>query len=272
MNKLVKRTIIVNLAILLPSQTLCIADENRNVRIMVNGQPTEYNDTYISDDCTMIDYNDLGKIIENYVKWNVDTYEIEIVRSLSDSIFLKISDSKIIKENGEIISVEKSAEIKDGKMYVPLRAMCEACGASVQWNENDYTVDINTRKPFEILEDTISLDLPINVIKIGKTYYDFCYHGVLYIVTAEVLNIKSSGDMKTDAENNGYTIIGDDYISFKDIECIQLSPIDEGFDEYYWLKTKNGLLIGVRFILAQYADKIDHESVLEILETAQILK
>lgn len=102
------------------------------------------------------------------VGWNNDT-RTAIVEKDGIKVEVPVGQSYIIK-NGQQIKNDTAAIIKDGKTYLPIRAVLEAFGANVGWDNAIQTVTV-TKSPLEILKihfidvgqaDCILIELPNN--------------------------------------------------------------------------------------------------------------
>ena len=93
-------------------------------------------------------------------------------------------------KNGQKISNDTAAIIKDGKTYLPIRAVLEAFGASVGWDGATQTVTV-TKEPLEEIKvhfidvgqaDSIFIELPNNIeILIDAGNRDDAYTIINYI-------------------------------------------------------------------------------------------
>jgi hypothetical protein len=78
----------------------------------------------------------------NLVKWDSDTKSAEITYGDTTVKFTADSNSMIVngQELTQLMENGAKAEIKDGRMYVPFRALATAIGAEVDWDGETKTV------------------------------------------------------------------------------------------------------------------------------------
>lgn len=100
------------------------------------------------------------------VGWNNDT-RTAIVENDGIKVEVPVGQSYIIK-NGKQIKNDTAAIIKDGKTYLPIRAVLEAFGANVGWDSSTQTVTVSKLKDLTIhfidvgQADCILIELPNN--------------------------------------------------------------------------------------------------------------
>lgn len=76
------------------------------------------------------------------VSWNQDT---QTATAEKDTIKVEVPiGQKFIYKNSEMISNDTAAIIKDNKTYLPIRAVFQAFGANIRWNESTQTVMVST--------------------------------------------------------------------------------------------------------------------------------
>ncbi len=78
------------------------------------------------------------------VDWNEETNTVIVKK---DDIIVEVPIGKnFIVCNGRMIDTDSSALIKEGRTYLPIRAVLEAFGAKIEWNSEDNKISI---KPIE---------------------------------------------------------------------------------------------------------------------------
>jgi hypothetical protein len=81
------------------------------------------------------------------VQWDSNTKTAEItygdttVKFTADSNAIVVNDLEL----AQLMANGAKAEIKDGRMYVPFRALAEAIGAEVDWDGETKTVTFTSR-------------------------------------------------------------------------------------------------------------------------------
>lgn len=107
------------------------ADFSSNVRIKVNGALYS-EDAFIYKSVTYVGIRQFSvKLGASSVSWDNKTRTATVV---APSLTVKAqSGTSYMEANGRYLWLEKGIIIKDGTMYVPIRAICKAFGYSVEW-------------------------------------------------------------------------------------------------------------------------------------------
>lgn len=108
-----------------------------------------FNDTYLNFDQppiiqngrTLVPLRTIFEAMGASVDWNEATQTVTAVRG-SDSVSLTIG-SNVMMKNGSAVSLDVPAQIVNSRTLVPARAIAEAFGAFVGWDEPTRTVVIN---------------------------------------------------------------------------------------------------------------------------------
>ncbi len=118
------------------------ADEKTNeITIRVNGgKITTDAPAYIKAGRTMVPLRAIFEALGAAVSWDDATKTVTGARA-GEKITLTIGDNKLYK-NGEKIILDTPAEINMGRTMVPVRAVSEAFGAAVLWDDAYKTVRI----------------------------------------------------------------------------------------------------------------------------------
>ena len=95
------------------------------------------------------------------VKWD-DTSKTAIVEKDGIKVEVPVGKSYVIKD-GQQIKNDTAAIIKDGKTYLPIRAVLECFGASVGWDSATQTVTVSKNGKVVALDD-----LKIHFIDVGQ--------------------------------------------------------------------------------------------------------
>ncbi len=74
------------------------------------------------------------------VEWNAET-ETAILKKGDIVVEIPVGKSHILV-NGELIETDTESINKDGRVYLPIRAVVESFGSEVQWNQETQTVNI----------------------------------------------------------------------------------------------------------------------------------
>ncbi|MDD4299014.1 MAG: stalk domain-containing protein, partial [Bacilli bacterium] len=122
---------------------LAMAETKNNIAITINDEHVEFNDNL---GYPFIDSNNRSLVpfrvtLEKFgakVSWD-NTNKIAIAEKYGYKVEVPIGKSYISKD-GERIEIDTSAQIIDGRTYLPIRAVFEAFGAKVSWDNDNGTV------------------------------------------------------------------------------------------------------------------------------------
>lgn len=101
---------------------------------------------------TMVPIRALGEALGAKVLWNGDIKTVTIVKN--DTVLQFVLDNPNYYVNSQRFTADTAPVLKDGRVYVPLRAGAEAFGKNVYWN-NDYQMIVigQKEKPFNSCHD-----------------------------------------------------------------------------------------------------------------------
>jgi hypothetical protein len=210
-----------------------------SVNISIEEELVEFNKEY---GIPFIDENNRTQVpfratMETYgaeVDWNNDT-RTAIAEKEGIVVEVPIGEDYIIKD-GNIIKNDTSALIKDGRTYLPIRAVLEAFGADVGWNNETRTVLVdkkpsseNNFKGFTLLEvdggDLSGYREPNVVVDIGfgdREYWAFTNeYGQLVKVVADEIVLQ-------DEETEDVLDSGRYYYDEAKVPGTESSKLDEG--------------------------------------------
>ncbi len=164
-------SLFVVLCIVLSAVPVMAADEV--ITLKVNGIVVE-TDTppYIRNDRTMVPMRAIFEALGAIVTWNDDTKTARGVKG-ETTVEITVGENLIYK-NGEATLLDCAAEIVNGRTMVPVRAIGEAFGATVTWDNDNRTVNIFTEtKVIRIGTHAIYEDDPhYTDPKTGERYMD----------------------------------------------------------------------------------------------------
>ncbi|MGN0135578.1 stalk domain-containing protein [Anaerotignum sp.] len=112
-----------------------------SIRITLNDQAVSFDEApFIENDRVLVPVRGILESLGYTVHWQEHT---QTVLALSDDVTISLSiNSKTALVNGESVSVDAPAKIKNGRTYVPLRFLAEYSGAEVNWDSRTSTVSI----------------------------------------------------------------------------------------------------------------------------------
>lgn len=127
-----------------------------SVSVMIDGIPVAFNEStgYPFVDSANRTQVPLRAAMETYgckVDW-ISQYNMVYVSKDGTHVSLIIG-SNYIKVNGKDIPIDTAAIIKNNRTYIPVRAVLEAFGATVTWNQYAQTVSVTS--PNEVPENQI---------------------------------------------------------------------------------------------------------------------
>lgn len=122
------------------------AKENPGSAVYFNGGLMDFENALITEEgCTMVAVREFSEQIGFEVTWNGEKKEVEAYKE-GITLKLQIDNNNILAEkDGESYYVQSviAPKIIDSVTYVPLRALSEAFGAEVIWEETTNIIRIN---------------------------------------------------------------------------------------------------------------------------------
>ncbi len=128
------------LFLLIISMISCVpaAAEEIPIKLIVDNQMIR-TDTVTVNDSTMVPLRALMESIDSQVKWEDATQEIDVIRQ-DKQVHLQIGNSVMQTPEGEVTLLAQPILHNGDTTYVPLRAICEAFGLTVDWDEGTKTI------------------------------------------------------------------------------------------------------------------------------------
>ncbi len=152
--------------------------EARQPDVYVDGEIVEFADqnAYITDEGrTLVPARGVFEAMDCMVLWNAENYTVTVSNeSLKKEILLTIdgADMKVVTDGKEETkTLDVPAKLMNNRTMIPLRAVSEALGCDVGWNDEEYRVDIEKveikeeKKP---LTSKIYLKTPATGVKVGE--------------------------------------------------------------------------------------------------------
>jgi uncharacterized protein YkwD len=104
-----------------------------DILVYLNGVRRAYNPApFIKNDRALVPVRSICEELGAVVKWNPETYKVEIVKE--DSIITFNIGSRKAMVNNRSVDIDVPAEIHQDKTFVPLRFVSEVLGYSVDWD------------------------------------------------------------------------------------------------------------------------------------------
>jgi len=205
-----KRVAIILLALVTVVSTLSMQVFAENeIKVLLDGQELIFDvPPQLIDNRTMVPMRKIFEAMGANVDWNGD---IQTVTATKDDITVIMQiDNKVIKVNGENITLDVPPKLVDSRTLVPARAVAESLNAKVEWDGETSTVIIKYKTLQN--EDT---DMKINeiwnveekeefVIEMAQYIAEKCEYGdkmeilneeqrVLYITQALEMEVNNGG-------------------------------------------------------------------------------
>ncbi len=126
------------------SQAIQSSGENNpgSINILVNGQPLQSDVTPFinADGRTMLPIRAIAEALGADVQWDESTQTATLI--LGDKTVKVTIGQNSILVNGSPVAMDTVAAVKDGRTVLPVRAVGEALGAQIGWDEQTKTVSI----------------------------------------------------------------------------------------------------------------------------------
>ena len=125
-------------------------------RIMIDNEYLSFTDAqpFIENDRTLIPMRAVFEALNADIFWDEDTRTVIAQRQEGEAstvVTLQADSTRAFVKKGdaqvEEIGLDVPAKIVDDRTYVPLRFVAEALNEEVLWDNEAYTVIINTAKP-----------------------------------------------------------------------------------------------------------------------------
>lgn len=117
----------------------------KQVKVTVDGKAVTFKDAqpYIdANQRTLVPIAFIAQALGANVVWDADNFKV-IIDKGEDIIVLKIGSNKV-DVNGNTVTIDTAAALKDSRTFVPLAFISECLGANVQWEAATWTVIITT--------------------------------------------------------------------------------------------------------------------------------
>lgn len=113
---------------------------NSQIKIIVNDKElTPDPAPYVENSRTMVPLRFISEALGQKVDWDAKQKKVTIGENLA---ILTINSDEIVGKD-KTIKIESPAVVKEGRTFVPLRAVAEILGAKVSWDGPSKTVKIN---------------------------------------------------------------------------------------------------------------------------------
>lgn len=232
----------------------CAFSPSSEISVLLDGEKVAFDvEPQIIDGRTMVPLRKIFEEIGAAVKWNGDTRTVS-ARKGSKTVTLEINSSEMQIEKGglgsgensetgleagnaasekaetETVQLDVPAQIVSGRTLVPTRAVSEAFGLSVDWNEKNQTVSITSQENDNSWKENTGT---INLSNLSCT-------GSGVEVSGSQISITEGGDFTVEGTLNGGNIVVNTEdrvklrlngaaITAEDEPCIYIENADKAF-------------------------------------------
>ena len=172
------------------------------IRVFVNGNRVELEQSpVIIDNRVLVPARGVFEAMDFYVDWNENTQTV-LISNRIDEVIIDVRNGQVISIRNGIMApldVDVPAQIINGRIMLPLRALSEAVGASVGWNSENRVASITShrRRPLPGERNMLAIPLPRFV-----AFFAVSENTVVEINTIREYNVTDSDVFSTWAELN----------------------------------------------------------------------
>lgn len=111
-------------------------------KVYLNKEKVRFSDAYpfIENGRTLVPLRAVFEMLGAEVSWDNDTSTVTVKKD--DKIISMAVGNKMIKVNNEESTIDASPKLIDDRVFIPLRAFSESLGLEVNWNEEEYIIDL----------------------------------------------------------------------------------------------------------------------------------
>ncbi|MGN1319021.1 MAG: copper amine oxidase N-terminal domain-containing protein [Lachnospirales bacterium] len=203
---------------------------SKNVSVTLNGELVEFDNAYptVVNNRTLIPLRGLFEKMGYEIGWDANL-KAAILTKGGSKISIR-SEKKYIIVNNIQKSIDVPAQIINGWMMIPLRAVADATGAEVKWNANSKVAEIITNSGAEY---ALQLD---GYVK----QYKEAIEPLSYIdETISQLNTLNSDDSRTNIKKTGEMLEKSKELIINAINDIEDIDCGEKFEEFEKLAIEN---------------------------------
>ena len=237
--------------------------EQPTIKVVLDGNYIQFDvQPQLINDRTMVPVRAIFEALDATVDWDDTTRTVTSTKG-DTKISLSIDDNTLYK-NEDTITLDVPAKLIDKRTLVPVRAISEAYGCYVDWNEGTNTV--------VIISDLSTVEvLKVNDESVSAGYFNYCMYNV------EINLSQSIGAPLEDMEKMWNSALGDvtfgEYIIKTCIENVTLvkSVVSEAKKQGINLSDadKQDVETALLSFRANYPDTAEYKSVLDVLGTTE---
>lgn len=162
--RFIKKNITIFLSLLLLGSSLTTVMANNDIKLKIDGQQINFDvPPQMINNRTMVPLRAIFENLGATVDWNADT---QTITSTKENITINLTiDNPIMYVNGQAVTLDSPGCLVEGRTLVPVRAISEAFGTTVDWNADDRTVSVITK---EIPIEQLTFDNGKDTITVGE--------------------------------------------------------------------------------------------------------
>lgn len=251
--------------------------ENAEVGVEFNALPVEFDQpAVIFENRTLVPLRKIFELLGAEVSWNEET-RTAVSQRYSRTVTVTVGNT-IMLVDGEAKELDVPAKIINNRMLVPLRAVSEAYGCEVYWNDKERCAEISDRDFVEAKKQPYTNENGLN----------FEYFADMSITENEgVVSLKSGACVITLSTGTGNDIVVDDkYVSevtkglkrfgsmqvkyvkkISDKNAVTLACYNKGNTIYYLFSSKNGNTYDIALTVPDGAQRYDAERLMYVMKS-----
>lgn len=182
----------------------CVTAKQDKITVEIDGKTIEFDvEPQIIDDRVMVPMRKIFEEIGAVVKWD-DTTRTVTARKSSKTVSITIDSDKLCIDKGktddegnaitDTVTLDVPAQISEERTLVPTRAVSEAFGFEVDWNDETKTVSIMSNSDSDDLWKENKVAINLDDLSLGGTGYD---------VSGKTVTVTEGGDYTLSGTLNG---------------------------------------------------------------------
>ncbi|MDO4301210.1 MAG: family 10 glycosylhydrolase [Clostridia bacterium] len=126
-------------------KTTNIVNNTNDIMVLVNGEVIEFDQKpVIQNSRTLVPFRKIFEALGAAVNWNNNTQQVKAIRNGTEISFV-IGEKVLLINQKDTIIMDVEPQIINSRSMVPLRAVSEALGAEVNWDNDERIITINTK-------------------------------------------------------------------------------------------------------------------------------
>ncbi|WP_276531774.1 stalk domain-containing protein [Brevibacillus invocatus] len=117
--------------------------DTQKIKVFVEGKKPAFDvEPYLKDGRNLVPVRAISEALGSDVSWNADSQTV-VIKKNGTVVELPLGSTKV-KVNGEERSIDSTAELKNGRIMVPVRFISEFLGQEVEWDSTSKIVIIKS--------------------------------------------------------------------------------------------------------------------------------